>query len=713
MSYFKKLSVSFLVLFATASACFAAEAVARPLQHNLLPVPRSIAFQSGRLNVDGAFSASVTGSCDARLAAGVNRATRRLQERIGIQFGEPVAKDAATAKLVISCESAGQAIPALGEDESYDLTVTSQQAALKAKTTVGALRGLETLLQLPVADRDGYYLPALTISDAPRFEWRGLLVDASRHFQPVENIKHTIDGLAAVKMNVLHWHLSDDQGFRVESKKYPKLHELGTADGNYYTQEQIRDVVAYARDRGVRVVPEFDIPGHATSWVTAYPELASAPGPYSVIVGKRNSQHGVLDPTREQVYKFLDGFVGEMSQLFPDAYFHIGGDEVNPKQWRENEKIQKFMKSKGIATPEALQTYFNQRLLKILQKHGKKMIGWDEILQPDLPKDIVVQSWRGEQSLSDGSRQGYMGILSAPYYLDYLKPASTHYLADPLPENTTLTPEEQQRILGGEACMWAEYVSRETLDSRLWPRTAAVAERFWSPREVKDVTDMHRRLAAVSVELEELGLTHELHSDRMLRRMVRSSEIEPLRVLIDAVEPFGFGERIQVQRVAQPMPLTHVVDAARADCRVCLELPVQVKQFLSDAPGFNIAKADMKRTFTQWRDLTPAVSVMMDKSPVLHEAEPRLLQLSQLGQTGLEAISYVESGVAPPAGWKEAKLAQLDAASKPVSMLRLPWLPAFRQLVQAATEVDQLKTMSAQQWTELVTTPEKPAAGAK
>jgi hexosaminidase len=716
MSSWKRSLVA--VLFASVvtlltPAVFAADTVARPMQSNLLPVPRSVAYQSGRLAIDQTFSVALTAESDPRVAAAMNRAIRRLQDRTGLEFARGFANDATTAKLVISYESPSPAIPQLGEDESYEITVTAQQAMLKAKTSVGVLRGVETVLQLVSADRDGYFLPAVTISDSPRFPWRGLMVDVSRHFEPVENIKRTIDGMAAVKMNVLHWHLSDDQGFRVESKKYPKLQELGSGDGNYYTQEQIRDVVEYARERGVRVVPEFDIPGHSTSWLAAYPELGSAPGPYSVVFINRHAHYGVLDPTRKEVYKFLDNFVGEMSQLFPDAYFHIGGDEVNPRHWNNNEKIQKFMKSKGIATPEALQTYFNERLLKILQKHGKKMIGWDEILQPNLPKDIVVQSWRGEQSLSAGAKQGYMGILSAPYYLDHLSPAYVHYLADPLPEATTLTPEEQQRILGGEACMWAEYVSPQTIDSRIWPRAAAVAERLWSPRDVRDVPDMYRRLAIVSVQLEELGLTHESNSGRMLRRLAGTPEIEPLRTVIDAVEPFGFGERISVQHVAQAMPLTRFVDAATADCPVCIELPARIKQFLSDAPAFNAGNEDMKRTFTTWRDLTPRVNVLVEKSPVLLEVEPRIQQLSQLGQAGLEAMSYIQSGIAPPSGWKEAKLALIDQASKPVAMVRLPWLPAFRQLVIGAAEVDQLKTLTAQQWTEHVLSLAQPVAAGK
>ena len=349
--------------------------------------------------------------------------------------------------------------------------------------------------------RDGFFVPGVEIQDKPRFKWRGLLIDVGRHFEPVEVIKRQLDGMAAVKLNVLHFHLSEDQGFRVESLKYPKLHELGS-DGDYYTQAQLRDIVEYARQRGIRVVPEFDMPGHVTSWVVGYPELASAPGPYTIARG-----FGVFDPafdpTRESTYKFIDGFIGEMVKIFPDPYWHIGGDENNGKQWAANPKIQAFMKEKQIKDAHGLQTYFNQRLLAILKKHGKRMMGWDEIFQPGLPKEAVIHSWRGQKALFDAAKAGYDGVLSAGYYIDLLETAARHYAVDPLPANSGLTDAEAAHVLGGEATMWGEWVGPETIDSRMWPRAAAIAERFWSPREVNDVDDMYRRLEKISVELEE------------------------------------------------------------------------------------------------------------------------------------------------------------------------------------------------------------------
>src|SRR5438132_4865217 len=504
-----------------------------PGQLNLMPVPASVQTQTGRLPITGSFNVAVKNYTDDRLRAGIARMLTRLSGRTVLTLPADLSTDESTATLVVQCERAGDIVPSLSENESYSLEVTDKQAQLAAPTVVGALRGLETFLQLLQGDRGGYYLPAIKIQDQPRFPWRGLLIDVGRHYEPMEVLKRNLDGMAAVKLNVFHWHLTEDQGFRVESKKFPKLPTLGS-DGLFYTQDQVREIITYARDRGIRVMPEFDIPGHSTSWLVAYPEIGSAPGPYKIERGAGIFEPA-LDPTREQTYKFLDGFLGEMAGLFPDEYMHIGGDENEGKQWDRNPQIQAFMKEKGIRDNHALQAYFNQRILKILQKHHKKMIGWEEILHPDLPKDAVIHSWRGPASLAEAAKKGYNGILSAGFYIDLIFPASQHYLADPIHPHTTLTAQEAKRIPGGAATMWGEWVSPETIDSRIWPRTAAIAERLWSPRNVTDVRDMYRRLSVVSRELEELGMTHERNYGMLLRRLVASENTAPLPTLASII----------------------------------------------------------------------------------------------------------------------------------------------------------------------------------
>ena len=285
--------------------------------HQLMPVPASLNFGDGRLAVNKSFTVATRGHSDARLLAGIDRAVRRLEGRTVLELARGTTADTAAATLVVEAGGAGRPVPAVEEDESYTLEVTQRQAVLRAPTVVGALRGLETFLQLLDADRDGYFIPAVRVEDRPRFRWRGLMIDVARHFQPLPVLKRNLDAMAAVKLNVLHWHLTEDQGFRVESKKFPRLHQLGS-DGNFYTQEQIREVIAYAAARGIRVVPEFDMPGHATAWLVGHPELGSAPGPYT-IERRPGIFEPALDPTREEVYKFLDTFLGEMAALFRDA----------------------------------------------------------------------------------------------------------------------------------------------------------------------------------------------------------------------------------------------------------------------------------------------------------------------------------------------------------------------------------------------------------
>ena len=679
-----KRCVSFVVVV-VCSVIVAAQEPAPTPKLNLMPVPASIKFHRDRLAVDANFKVATRGHSDARLQAGIFRFMKRLEGRTVVTLAPGFAPDDQMTQLIVQTQGPGQNIPSVSEDESYRIDITSRQALLSAPTVVGALRGLETLLQLLDADRNGYFFPGVQIDDKPRFPWRGLLIDVARHFHTMEVLKRNLDAMAAVKLNVLHWHLTEDQGFRVESKKFPKLHQLGS-DGNYYTQEQIREIIAYARERGIRVVPEFDIPGHSTSWLVGHPELGSAPGPYT-IERRPGIFEPALDPTREDVYKFLDTFLGEMAALFQDDYLHIGGDENEGKQWDRNPKIQEYMKQKGIKDNHALQAYFNTRLLKILQKHKKKMIGWDEILQPELPKDVVIHSWRGTAALAEAAKKGYDGILSNGYYIDLIQPASQHYVPDPLPANSTLTPEEAKHVLGGEATMWAEWVTPETIDSRIWPRTAAIAERLWSPREVTDVDDMYRRLAVISLQLEELGLTHKKNQDMMLRRLVRSDDFGPLKTLVSVIEPVKEYRRYQQRPQNMLSPLTGVVDAATPDAEGARKFSWMVKEFLNDGPRYQLYRPELSQMLAEWQSAGASLGPIIDRSPSLKEIKPHAHNLSQLGDVGLEAVSYLKLGMPPPRDWRETSLAKVEEAAKPYGALEFVVISSVKQLVNAAAEV--------------------------
>jgi hexosaminidase len=655
-----------------------------PTTLKLMPVPASIRVDSGRFVIDSSFSAAITRYRNARLRRGVERALRRLAARTGVTLATTAAPGTAgaTAALVVDVKRAGEAVQSVAEDESYTLDVSPGKIVLAANTVVGALRGLETLLQLVQGDTAGYVIPFVHIADRPRFPWRGLLIDVSRHWEPVSVIERNLDAMAMVKLNVLHWHLSDDQGFRVESRRYPKLQGKGS-DSLYYTQQEIREVVAYARDRGIRVVPEFDMPGHATSWLVGYPHLGSAPGPYE-ITRNFGAGTGELDPTRESVYQFIDRFVGEMATLFPDGSWHIGGDEVMGKQWQANPAIRRFMRRNHFKDNAALQAYFNRRLSRILRAHHKQMVGWDEILRPDLPKSTIVQSWRNAESLASGAKAGFRGILSAGYYLDAMQPADAHYMVDPIPLGSDLDSAQAGRVLGGEACMWGELVTPENIDSRIWPRTAAIAERLWSPRAVTDVRDMYRRLRVVSVELEEAGVMHLAGPGIMLRRLAPGGTVEPLAALLSLTEPLALGPRMRTRRPTQQTPLTAPGDIVRPDAQARRAIERMVDSLLRDAPRYLAYRDSLAQRFAQWRALAPQVAALAARSPEIRGADSVAADLAELGAAGEEALRYLSEGASAPQEWLASKLAVADRAAVPKGLLKLTVVSAVRTLIIAA-----------------------------
>ncbi|MBZ5543249.1 MAG: family 20 glycosylhydrolase [Acidobacteriia bacterium] len=648
----------------------------RAQNNNLIPQPAKLTPGDGRLEINGDFRVALAGYQEGRLQAAALRLIARLAKQTGIPFSDVLASDPGKATLVIRCDHASKPVQLLGEDESYQLEVTSAQALLTAANPLGVLRGMETFLQLVELDEKGFRAPAVRVEDHPRFAWRGLMIDSARHWMPVEVMKRNLDGMAALKLNVLHWHLADDQGFRVESKEFPKLQEMGS-DGHYYTQDQVREIIAYARERGIRVVPEFDMPGHTTAWVVGYPELASAPGPYS-LERKWGIFDPTLDPTREEVYKFLDGFIGEMAALFPDEYFHVGGDEVNGKQWDANPRIQSFLREHGLKNNHELQTYFTRRVQAIVQKHGKKMIGWDEVLHPDLPKDIVIQSWRGQKSLAEAARQGYRGLLSAGYYLDLIYSAASHYAVDPMEGATAgLSPEEQARILGGEACMWSEYVSPETVDSRIWPRMAAIAERLWSLQSVKDVDSMYRRLEVVSRNLEGLGLTHRSSFPQMLGRLVGETPPTSLQTLSGLLEPVKEYSRGEMGEYTSFTPLNRLVDATRPESDAA-------RGFAKLVENISANREQIRQQLTHWRDGQQTLVPLLQRSFLSQEDVPLSEDVAALSQAGLEALDYVEAGKHAPENWLNEQQALLDRAAKPRAELLIMIVPSIRKLVEAA-----------------------------
>jgi hexosaminidase len=613
-----------------------------------MPMPVRLDQNPGSLDLANGIAIRTEACADPRVA----QAARRMEVAASTA-------SAATATLRVECAAAAvPKYPSLQDDESYRLDVTPSGATLSAPAGAGALHGLATFEQLTGED---LRVPAVHIEDRPRFPWRGLMLDVSRHWMPLDVVKRELDAMAAVKLNVFHWHLSDDQGFRVESKRYPRFQERAS-DGHFYTQADIREAVDYARDLGIRVIPEFDIPGHTQSWLAAYPELATDPGHYEI--GRTwGAFDPVMDPTREQVYKFLDGFLGEMAALFPDAYFHIGGDEVNPKQWKRSAHVRAFEKAHKLKDAHALQAYFNRRVQKILAKYGKTMIGWDEILEPDLPASIVIQSWRGQQSLADAASQGRRAILSWGFYLDYLRPASYHYGIDPLGGPAAgLSGKNAANVLGGEACMWAEYVNAETVDSRLWPRAAAIAERLWSPQDVTDPDSMYARLHALSRTPRFSPLVSE--SPLLLEI---ASPASALRVLAQASEALGLSARSRAAKNTSLTPLNRFVDAIPPESnRVwALEQAAQKSDYPTLREQFGIWSAND----AQFVDLPD-------------ELRPLSQNLSALGAIGLRIVDYLEGPQPAPADWIEAQKQELARMEKPQAEVALAGVRPVRILLE-------------------------------
>lgn len=613
-------------------------------EYNLMPWPQELTEGVGNFIISKDFTVNIVDKSNKnqRVYEAVTRFLRTLSNNTGIFIDQGfVYKDTKNENpsLVISFETTEEV--RLGVDESYSLNITPKQLRINAKTDIGAMHGLNTLLQLISVKNDHFTFPVLTINDSPRFEWRGLMMDVARHFMPVDVVKRNLDAMAYVKMNVFHWHLYDDQGFRIESKKLPNL-TLKGSDGLFYTQEQIKDIVKYADDRGIRVMPEIDVPGHGTAFATAYPEIASKDTIYELerYAGIFNP---TLDPTNEKTYQVLETLFTEITPLFPDVYFHIGGDENEGHHWDENKDIQKFMKENNLKNNHELQTYFNIRLQKILKKQGKILMGWDEIMTENMPKDAIIHSWRIVKEGQDlkqieVAKNGYKTVLSSGYYIDLMLPAKDHYLNDPVPEENNLSKEQESLIIGGEATMWSELVTPLTVDSRIWPRTAAIAERLWSTKEIRDVENMYQRLNEISNDLEQIGIMHQRNKDVILRNITNYQDTKALKDLSDVSEPFKIYSRNQGgKQYKSYSPFTLFADACNVDAIDAIRFNALCSEYLEKKSIES--KNKLLSYFEKWKNIEPDLVKIAPKAPILLNIIPystRVSKISALFENGLK-----------------------------------------------------------------------------
>ena len=646
---------------------------------HLMPWPQSIEIQQGHLKIDKNLCIVIPNNSSNRVQHAATQFLRNLTNKTGvfIKNGFPTSTYNATqTSVIVTYDRIGKL--EIYEDESYQIDFKNNSIELKASTDLGVVHALQTLQQLVENNSDYFYFQRAIIKDQPRFTWRGLMMDVARHFQPISVIKRNLRGMAAVKMNVFHWHLSDDQGFRIESKLYPKLHELGS-DGLYYTQAQIKDIVSYADRLGIMVVPEIDIPGHATAFLVGHPELASKKRGYSI---ERNS--GVfdptLDPTNPKTYEVLDGLFGEIAPLFTSKYFHIGGDENEGKHWDENQYIQDFKKKHQLKTNHDLQTYFNIKVEKILAKYNKRVMGWEEIMMPSMPTSALIHSWKGVNegkkplsSLIKAAKNGYQTVLSNGFYIDLMQPIAEHYLVNPLPSSLDLTTEERKRVLGAEATLWSELVTPLTIDSRIWPRTAAIAERFWSSENTKDVSHLNKRLPFISKQLEQLGLTHQSYRNVLFRNLAKSENIVPLQVLSRVCEPLKIYTRNKGGTEYQTYsPFTLFADACTPDAKDAILFKNDTDEYLKNPNPKN--KAKILSWLQQWQE-NHVQFLNMPSNPLLKNLIPISENLSNLCKLAEKKLSGKTVN--------SQKIVQiLDEAAKDIQDVELIIIVSFQKLLQ-------------------------------
>ncbi len=502
---------------------------------DLIPKPAFMERQPGSFSITDATQVLVEAANPEVRAVGVYLA-EVLHRATGWSVEVNEVSGPETGRNAIVLTTAG-ADPSLGE-EGYELSISPALVQLCAPRPRGLFLGVQTVRQLlppeagtpsahEAAKTEVLALPCVHVKDKPRYQWRGMLLDCCRHFMTKEFVKRYIDLLAYHKMNVLHWHLTEDQGWRIEIKKYPKLTEIGAwrgegddRYGGFYTQEDIKEIVEYAASRYVTIVPEIELPGHSMAALASYPELGCTGQGYEV-----GTQWGVYDDVfcagNDRVFDFLEDVLSEVVELFPSQYIHIGGDECPKARWKECPKCQVRIKAEGLGDEDELQSYFIQRIERFLSSKGRRLIGWDEILEGGLAPNATVQSWRGMDGAIAAATAGH-DVISSPLshcYLDYAQsrgpgePTSGGYIPLELcyefePTPAELTPQQARHVLGLEGNMWSERAPQERVDRQVFPRLCALAEVAWSPKEARDWDDFSARLKTHYRRLDALGVTY-------------------------------------------------------------------------------------------------------------------------------------------------------------------------------------------------------------
>jgi hexosaminidase len=541
MRFRKNIFTLLLSLACTAGIATFSQAQVKPESLSLIPQPVKLTTQKGGFLVQPTTKVYVDPKNDDLMRVGeflaqhIEQATGNRPELI-----QRKPKKNGTNLIHLTLLSGKDTLGA----EGYTLHVSQSRITLAAKQANGAFFGVQTMRQLlPTKKTTGSALiPALQIVDKPRYGWRGMHLDVTRHFYPVAFVKQYIDYLAMHKLNTFHWHLTDDQGWRIEIKKYPKLTEVGAwrdstlighywdlpqtyrkrRHGGYYTQEQIKEVVAYAQERFINVVPEIEMPGHALAALAAFPELSCTGGPHKV-----ESKWGIFPDIfcagNEQTFSFLEDVLTEVMELFPSKVIHIGGDEAPKTRWQKCPKCQKRIKDEKLKDEHELQSYFVQRIEKFVNKNGRTIIGWDEILEGGLAPNAYVMSWRGTKGGIAAAKEKHYVVMSpgAPLYFDHyqgerdLEPTAIHgfnplskvYAFEPTPRE--LSADEKKYILGAQANVWTEYIqTEEHIEYMVFPRISALSEVLWTPAKLKDWKSFQNRMQEQYKRYDAMGINY-------------------------------------------------------------------------------------------------------------------------------------------------------------------------------------------------------------
>ncbi len=712
----------------------------------LIPLPTAYTSKPGKFLITQGIHPYVDGVNTANVVSAISRFEDRMNK-----MGLAHITGNTQGNLRITCLEASAGLPYLDMDESYTLSIEEDVINLEAAKYFGIERGLQTLTYLLQQAKSAGHIPCARIGDEPRFPWRGIMLDVSRHWIPKNVVLRNIDAMASVKLNVLHLHLSDDQGFRMESKVYPKLHEEGSG-GEYYSQDDMKEIVAYAAQRGIRVVPEFDLPGHISSWLAGYPDLATRAASY-----KREKGYGifpaVLNPSRQATFQFLSGLFAEMAPIFPDEYVHVGGDEVLLDHWKESEEVGQFMKDKGIRQHSDLRLLFAVNCEAILDRLGKKMIGWDDIIHREWATEKnVVQAWHGHEELYRAANMGFSALSSSGWYLDHKTSLESLYAIDPVefpglvsiePDSTRwsvyqvkgkmrnndvdgtvyffgpraaqrglvfafdqvrpfekvayngndmefflsslvgrirvkattdgdsifgtatsligrfdisgikvgghdvengvpfpsyrkaepLDAEEKKRILGGEACVWTEWLDQGNVESRIWPRIAAPAERLWSPlAHIGPAEDLYRRTAVLDSILPLFAVDYKASFYRFIDSIGQPEKRLFLERFMRQLEEVKYYERYTYfPNHNIDAPLDALVDAVLPESLDAREFDLAVARY-RDNSNDDETQNVIYSYLDEWIPLYSGLKDLLQDDPRLQKVEFLCLVLSDLSK---------------------------------------------------------------------------------